>query len=190
MASPGEAPLRMPSSEELLRVAGLAKSAADGAGLSIAVAGGLAMILHGSPRLTKDVDVVAKGLPPATADLIRREPLSFGGCTFATPAGIDLDWIVRDDEYRALYEEALEKSSPRGDGLRVVTPEYLAAMKFATLRPKDYEDLMYLLGRPGLVDPEKARALVYRLLGGRFASDQFRAATEEARWRWDQDHRG
>ena len=61
-------------------------------------------------------------------------------------------------------------------------------MKFATLRPKDYEDLMYLLGRPGLVDLEKSIALVRRLLGGKFASDQFGAAIDEARWRWDRDH--
>lgn len=188
MPSPGVDPIRMPSSDELKRVAGLAQVVGERSGLRVAVAGGLAMILYGSPRLTKDVDVVSKGVPPAPAELTRGEPLSFGGYTFGTPMGIDLDWIVRDDDYRALYEEALEAASPGRDGFLVVAVEHLAAMKFATLRPKDYEDLMYLLGRPGLVDMEKARALVRRLLGGKFASDQFGAAIEEARWRWDRDH--
>lgn len=189
MPSPGADPIRMPSSDELKRVACLAQVVGDREGLPVAVAGGLAMVLYGSPRLTKDVDVVSVRVPSPSGELTRKEPLSFGGVTFGTPMGIDLDWIVRADDYRALYEEAVEASSPGSDGFRVVPPEYLASMKFATLRPKDYEDLMYLLGRPGLVDLEKARGLVYRLLGGKFASDQFAAAIDEARWRWDRDHR-
>ena len=120
MPSPGEDPIRMPSSDELKRVAELAHVVGEREGLRVAVAGGLAMILYGSPRLTKDVDVVSRGVPPAPAELTRGEPLSFGGYTFGTPMGIDLDWIVRDDDYRALYEEALHAILPGRDGFLVV----------------------------------------------------------------------
>lgn len=187
MTSSREGPARMPSTEELNRVALLACEVAGRQGLRVAVAGGMAMNHYGSPRLTKDVDVLGNGLPSEEAGLTRKAPVSFGGVTFATPDGIDMDWIVREDEYRALYEAALEAAIPASGGFSVVTPEHLAAMKFATLRPKDYEDLMYLLGEPGVVDLERAGALVRRHLGGRFASDQFAAAIEEARWRHERD---
>ena len=119
--------------------------------------------------------------------MLFRSKLSFGGAAYSTSEGIELDWIVREDEYRALYEEALDAAKPGPAGYLVVPAEYLAAMKLATLRPRDYEDLMYLLGEPGVVDLEKAKRVVFDRLGGRFALDQFLAAAEEATWRRSRD---
>lgn len=181
--------MRMPSGEELRGVALMAQALGGAQAPRVAVVGGLAVQLYGSPRLTKDVDVVARSLPAGSGEFPQKAPLSFGGFTYGTPAGIDLDWIVRNDEYRALYEDALDAAQPQDDGLLVVPADYLSAMKFATLRPKDYEDLMYLLGEPGLIDLQAARNLVYRFLGGKFASDQFAAAIQEAQWRRAQDQR-
>lgn len=58
-----------------------------------------------------------------------------------------------------------------------------AAMKLATLRAPDYEDLMFLVPRLDPAELEETRGIVFERLGGKFARDQFDAAVEEARWR-------
>lgn len=183
MPEDSESLSRYPTTAELVALAHHAVGIARATGLRVAVIGGLAMQLYGSPRFTRDLDLVSDGIPREPGDLRPLRRLSFGGTAFASPSGIEIDWIAREDAYRALYEESLEQARARRDGLPVVQVEHLATMKFATLRPKDYEDLMFLLGKPGLVDIEQARTIVFRTLGGQFALDQFTAATEEARWR-------
>ncbi|MBI4612305.1 MAG: hypothetical protein HY720_01720 [Planctomycetes bacterium] len=183
MSEPDRPANRLPSTEELLALARRVRVIADAAGRRVAVAGGLAMQIYGSPRLTKDVDLIADQAPPASADLRPARPLTFGGSVLETPEGIDVDWIVRSDEYEPLYDEALDAAVSAEGDLLVVRPHHLAAMKLAALLPKHYEDLMFLLGRPGLVDLDRAREVVHRLVGGKFARDQFDAALEEARWR-------
>lgn len=138
------------------------------------------MQLYGSPRITSDVDVVAGALP---SSLTPKKPLSFGGMIYETPAKIDVDWIVRSDEYRQLYEEALDNAVMTDRGFAVVTPEYLAAMKLAAGRPKDEYDLTFLLSEKGLVNRALAIDIVRRNVGGRFAVDQFKSFIDEADWR-------
>lgn len=172
---------RVPSTDDLLDVARIAQNEASTDRDEVAVIGGLAMQLYGSRRLTDDVDVVA--LKPISFPITLKKvaPLSFGGFRYKTLEGIDVDWVVRKDEYEALYEDTFAHRKPYLD-IQISDLEHLAAMKFAAQRPNDYEDLMYLLVHPDL-DYEKARDLVYRFVGGRFATDQFDAAREEARWR-------
>ena len=63
-----------------------------------ALAGGLAMHLYGSPRLTKDVDIIAS----RDLSLTPQHRLSFGGSSYTLQVGryaVQIDWIVRNDGY-------------------------------------------------------------------------------------------
>lgn len=171
---------------ELENAARIAAKAAAAAGVRAAVLGGYAMQLYGSPRLTADLDFAADG--PAFPGR-RGRALGFGGVRLRGPNGVPLDWIVRDDEYAALYSEAVEKAGRGRGGYLVVRPEHLAAMKLAARRPKDHEDLVWLLQRPRLVNRRRARRIVARLVGGRFAADEFDAVAMEADWRKARERR-
>lgn len=102
MSSPHNGPIRMPSSEGLNRLSMLASQVAGRSARRVAVAGGVAMNRYGSPRLTKNVDVISDGAPGPAPELTRKAPLSFGGIAFETEAGIDLDWIVEAEGLRGL----------------------------------------------------------------------------------------
>lgn len=67
-----------------------------------ALAGGLAMHLYGSPRLTKGVDIIAS----KELSLTPQHPLNFGGSSYTLQVGkysVQIDWIVRSDAYQAFY---------------------------------------------------------------------------------------
>lgn len=116
-----------------------------------AIAGGIAMHLYGSPRLTKDVDIIASN----HLSLTPQHPLSFGGSSYSLQVGkynVQVDWIVRNDGYRELYRSALQEAIRLPNGLRVVTPEWLAILKFNAGRQKDLDDIVFLLQQEKLVD--------------------------------------
>src|SRR5882757_8425848 len=74
-----------------------------------AVVGGLAMYLYGSPRLTKDVDIIASNYVSLKANA----PLTFGGNNYIVEVGkykVAIDWIVRNDGYAKYYRAALENA--------------------------------------------------------------------------------
>lgn len=170
---------KLPSHEDLVDTAIRLQKEATGQGVRAALLGGVAMRLYGSPRLTGDVDFVAEAAIPG------RKPagtLTFGGLIYQMPGGVGADWILREDYQKELYAEALDHAIQTPEfGLRIVTPEYLAAIKFAARRSTDYEDLMTLLGFD-FVNGAKAEEVVGRLLGG-YAGEEFQAARAEAAWR-------
>jgi hypothetical protein len=68
-----------------------------------AVAGGLAMHFYGSPRLTKDVDIIAS----QHLSLTPQHQLTFGGSSYTFQIGrykVQVDWIVRNDGYEKYYK--------------------------------------------------------------------------------------
>ena len=70
-----------------------------------AVAGGLAMHLYGSSRLTKEVDIIASN----HLSLTPQHRLSFGGSSYTLKIGkyaVQVDWIVRNDGYEKYYRAA------------------------------------------------------------------------------------
>lgn len=145
----------------------------------VALAGGAALQLMGSDRLTKDVDFVASAVPTG---VVTERRLTFGGVKGKSPSGVPVDVIVRDDGYRKLYEEALAQADDVQDvPLRVVTPEHAAAMKLAARRAKDEQDLATLI-RLGVLDLPKARAIILKHLGP-YAVDEFNSYVDEAEWR-------
>lgn len=168
--------LRAEQVEEAIKeLADLAKDQ----GVSVALAGGVAMQLYGSDRFTKDVDVVAA----QTLEGLRETgSLTFGGFSARTAAETPVDVILRDDAYTPLYEAALEVPRRiRGVELPVVSPDYLAAMKFAAHRGKDLDDLAFLvLAAPTILNMKKVRQIVGEYLGP-YAVQEFNYFVEEVR---------
>ena len=141
--------------------------------------GGVAMMVHGSDRLTKDVDVACYDETLPGMMVIR--PLSFGGVATMTPKGHLLDVVVRADDYRLLYVAAIDHSRDEGLALPVVTPEYLAAMKMAAGRDKDELDLKTLI-KLGKLDRGLTKDIIHEHLG-RYAAKAFEALCAEVDWR-------
>ena len=160
--------------EAIAEVAALAERS----GVRVALIGGVAMGLLGSDRMTSDVDFVCSALPDHVQ--IRRA-LSFGGVAASTSKGHPVDLVVRNDVYAALYEEALESASNEpGLPVKVVRPEYLAAMKMAAGRDKDEADLKTLI-RSGKVTFEGMAAVVQRHLGV-YAVRELESLIAEVAW--------
>jgi len=115
-----------------------------------AVAGGLAMHLYGSPRLTKDVDIIAS----KHLSLTPQHRLSFGGSSYTLQVGkytVPIGWIVRNDGYQKYYRAALKDAIRLPNGLRIVTPEWLIILKINAGRQKDLDDIVFLLKLQRLV---------------------------------------
>lgn len=156
---------------------------------TVALVGGFALQYFGSPRLTGDVDVISdaplRALEPA-------KTLSFGGqkTTVVAPGNevvgvhvpVPVDVIVRDDEFASLYEDALGHVVDKGAPLPIVEPEYIAAMKLVARRPKDEEDLAFMVTSK-IIDLDKAEGVIRKHLGGAFAAREFKALVAEAVWR-------
>ena len=148
-------------------------------GRLIAGAGGYAMQVYGSDRMTADLDVLSDGpLSALTCD----RSLSFGGSSCRTSTGIPVDVIVRHDDYQALYDEALAGAQVVEDApIRIVRPEHLAVIKLAAGRPKDESDLLFLAGVMTADEIDAAREFARRFLG-RYGLDDLDSRIAEAAW--------
>jgi len=129
-----------------------------------AVAGGLAMHLYGSPRLTKDVDIIAS----RDLSLRPQHRLSFGGSSYLLQVGkysVQIDWIVRNDGYQKYYRAALKDAIELSNGLRLVKPEWLVILKINAGRQKDLDDIVFLLKQAKLVDRPTVKQKVVATAG-------------------------
>lgn len=140
-----------------------------------ALAGGIALHLYGSPRLTKDVDVVSEGF----LSLKGRHRLTFGGISYEVKVGkktVTVDWIVRSDDYAEYYRQALRDAVELSSGMKVLTPEWLVILKSIAGRPKDRDDAVYLLQKKKTVNRDVIRENVVKVGGEeawRFAKLRF-----------------
>lgn len=136
---------------------------ASAEGVSAAVCGGLAVQLYGFTRATHDIDFIADAL----LDLPPVRQLTFGGESYQTDlrgAPVLIDWIVRHDNYEALYQAALADATPTDAGFMMVTPEWLCILKMFAQRGKDRLDLLWLLRADGLVDRQQVIALLRKII--------------------------
>lgn len=120
-----------------------------------ALVGGIAVALYGGDRNTKDVDVIANKLLPLESEGKLRQ----GGERYtikATKRDVFVDWILRNDSFKKLFQVALNEAVKIND-VPVLTPEWLVILKFIAGRFKDQEDAVFLLSRPGLVDRRKIK---------------------------------
>lgn len=124
--------------------------------IDFALVGGIAMHFYGSPRLTKEVDVIASAVLPIEAE----RKLGFGGERYRAAVGqlkLPLDWIVRNDQARRFYEKALEDAYLLPNGLPIVTPEWLVILKYIAGRFRDQQDAVFLLKQRKLTDRKLIR---------------------------------
>jgi hypothetical protein len=129
-----------------------------------AVAGGLAMHFYGSPRLTKDVDIIAS----KDLSLKPEHKLTFGGSSYTLQVGkyaVQIDWIVRSDGYQKYYRRALGEAIELPNGLRVISPEWLVILKVNAGRQKDLDDIVFLLNQERLVDRSVVKQNVLKTAG-------------------------
>jgi hypothetical protein len=135
-------------------------------GIDWALVGGVAMSLYGSDRLTKDIDIIASKPLPVPKSQIAGQ-LRQGGERFLTATDkktVAVDWIIRKDEFKTLFEQALKESVKIGD-IPVLTPEWLVILKFIAGRFKDQEDAVFLLSRKDLVERNLIKEKIINLLG-------------------------
>lgn len=129
-----------------------------------ALAGGVAMSYYGSPRLTKDVDVIASKV----VGIESTRKLGFGGERYIAKVGrreVPVDWIVRKDDVEAFYKKALEEASTEEFGIPIVTPEWLVILKYIAGRFRDQSDAVFLLKQKGLVNRKLIRQKIKETLG-------------------------
>lgn len=149
------------ASEEVSRLA-------KGENVDVALIGGYALQIYGSPRLTGDIDIIAS---EDIMELPAGPPLSFGGVQTESSKGVPVDLILRSDDKASLYEEALENAvKKRGLPIKIATPEYIAAMKHMSKRGRDYADLEWLLFELK-INKKKTRAIIGRHFGEDDAED-------------------
>ncbi len=154
----------MISTDTGLEAAQEAGRLADREAIEWAVAGGLAMHLYGSPRLTKDVDIIASGHLSLTPE----HRLTFGGSSYKLQVGryeVQVDWIVRNDGYEKYYRSALKEAIKLPNGIRIVTPEWLVILKLNAGRQKDLDDTVFLLKQEQLVDRPAVKQKVVETAG-------------------------
>lgn len=129
-----------------------------------AFAGGIAMHLYGYIRATVDVDIVASQI----LDLESDKNLSFGGKSYQVKIGrrkVTVDWIVRDDDLKEFYRQALENQIELENGIKIISPEWLVILKHLSARPKDQLDLIWLLQESDLVDRDRVKENIRSVLG-------------------------
>jgi hypothetical protein len=163
--------------EAILEIEKIAKAE----NLSIALVGGIAMQFYGSDRLTKDIDIIAKRCP-SCLQKGKNKKLTFGGEQTRLPkSGIEVDIIVRNDDFSELYDTARIRARQQGFPVPLVQPEHLFAMKMAANRPKDEADMLFLATSKGF-SPKSTRLTIKRFLGP-YAAEAFDAFLMEAEWR-------
>lgn len=131
-----------------------------------ALVGGLAMNFYGSDRLTKDIDVISNKLLPVPKETIVGQ-LRQGGERFQTETDkkvVSIDWIIRKDEFKALFQDALAEAV-KIDDIPILTPEWLVILKFIAGRFKDQEDAVFLLSRRDLVNREIIKTKIVKHFG-------------------------
>lgn len=131
--------------------------------VSWALVGGLAMAIYGSDRTTKDIDIIADKLLP----LENQGKLRQGGERYLIKTSkkeVAVDWIIRNDEFKKLFQVALNESVKIND-VPILTPEWLVILKFIAGRFKDQEDAVFLLSRKGLVNRKLIKEKIVQHVG-------------------------
>ena len=134
-------------------------------GLSFMVIGGQAVLLHGEPRLTRDVDLTVGIAPDRIGDLLAvcgeaglepvpGEPDAFARRTFVLPAldpgtRVRVDFVFSTTPYEAEAIGRAERVAVGGGRVPFATAEDLIIHKLFAARPRDIEDAAGVVRRKG-----------------------------------------
>ncbi len=122
--------------------------------------GGFAVILHGSPRLTQDIDILIK-LTPDNIDRLHKglfkvfedndvQDITFSDLKkyavvrYGSPDGFYIDFMARIGELAAYEDIEFETIEKEGVPIHLATVESLYKLKKDSIRPEDQRDLFYL----------------------------------------------
>lgn len=147
-----------------IKAAEIAARLADENGIACALAGGIAMHIYGFTRATTDVDLLVS----ETLPLDSKKKLSIGGESYRVKVGrreVQVDAIVRNDELTAIYQTALANALETDADVRIVSPEWMAILKYFAGRAKDKLDLIWLLQQEGLVDRKQVQKNLVKAIG-------------------------
>lgn len=122
--------------------------------------GGFAVVLHGLPRATQDIDLFLKPTEDNIANLkkalqqVFHDPhiheISLGELNrypvirYGTPDGFSIDLIVNIGEMFSFNDIEFEIQKIEGQAMRIATPRSLLEMKKSTYREIDQMDVKFL----------------------------------------------
>jgi hypothetical protein len=124
------------------------------------IIGGFAVVLHGLPRLTQDIDIFIRpteenidklrralkevftdsSIDEITLQELNRYPV----IRYGTPEGFNIDLIANIGDAFYFDDVAYEKRHIEGNIVKIATPESLLKMKENTLREVDQLDIKFL----------------------------------------------
>ncbi|MBK8230791.1 MAG: nucleotidyl transferase AbiEii/AbiGii toxin family protein [Candidatus Eisenbacteria bacterium] len=148
---------------ELIARLGSALTAAD---IPYMIIGGQAVLVHGEPRLTKDIDVTVGVGPERLDDLLALvgklgleplvDPAEFVPATFVLPSadpatGIRVDMILSHSPYEQIAIARVVFRTVGGEAVAFASVEDLLIHKIVSGRPRDLEDVrVVLIKNPGV----------------------------------------
>lgn len=122
--------------------------------------GGLAVILHGTPRVTEDLDIFVKRDPAnleklkkalrsvfhdeSIDDLTENDLVDYPVVRYGTPEDYYIDIMDRIGEAFTYENLSHETITSEGIPIKVATIETLIIMKRGTIRDKDKADVIFL----------------------------------------------
>lgn len=122
--------------------------------------GGVAVILHGLERLTRDIDIFIKSDPenidnlksalrsvfddPSIDEITADELKKYAVIRYGTPDGFYIDIMTRLGEAFSYQDLECEMIEYRGVRIKIATPDMLFMMKKDTVRPQDKIDALFL----------------------------------------------
>jgi predicted nucleotidyltransferase len=146
----------------------------DNNNVEYVLVGGVAVIFHGLPRATEDVDIFIR-IDQANVEKLRKAFMSvyddpcineitfddlerYPVIRYGTPEGFYIDILARLGEAFSFDDLEVETVEVQGVKVRVATPETLYRLKKNTVRPKDQQDALFLeklIGRQRLKTKER-----------------------------------
>jgi len=132
----------------------------DKHGVDYILIGGVAVVLHGMDRLTRDIDIFVK-IVPENIDQLRKalhtvfddtsieeitlsELNQYSVIRYGTPSGFYIDIMARLGEVATFDDLEYEIINYEGTQIKIATPETLYKLKKDTIRDKDKMDAIFL----------------------------------------------
>ncbi len=122
--------------------------------------GGFAVVLHGFPRLTQDIDIFIRPEKnnidnlktalkqvfddPAIEEITLEELNRYPVIRYGTPDGFNIDLIAKIGEVFSFDDVICEKHIIEGQSIKIATTESLIKLKENTMREVDAIDLQFL----------------------------------------------